>query len=162
MSPDASVRCRRSWSGASPWRTSPTTARRGRKCPRSTSSTAVLDEADCDLLLDVNNIHVNAVNHGYDPRAFLAALPGERIRYGHIAGHYVEAEDLRVDTHGADVIDPVWALLDLAYARFGVFPTLLERDFNIPPLDELVREVDRIKQIQQTHAARSARSAADA
>ncbi|WP_040733864.1 HvfB family MNIO-type RiPP peptide maturase [Thiocapsa marina] len=123
---------------------------------------AVLTEADCDLLLDVNNIHVNAVNHGYDPLAFLGALPGERIRYGHIAGHYVEAEDLRVDTHGADVIDPVWELLDLAYARFGVFPTLLERDFNIPPIDELVREVDRIKQIQQAHAARSARSAADA
>jgi uncharacterized protein (UPF0276 family) len=123
---------------------------------------AVLDEADCDLLLDVNNIHVNAVNHGYDPCAFLSALPGERIRYGHIAGHYVEAEDLRVDTHGADVIDPVWDLLDLAYARFGVFPTLLERDFNIPPLDELVREVDRIKQIQNVHAARSARYAADA
>ncbi|RKT43140.1 DUF692 domain-containing protein [Thiocapsa rosea] len=123
---------------------------------------AVLAEADCDLLLDVNNIHVNAVNHGYDPRAFLAALPGERIRYGHIAGHYVEAEDLRVDTHGADVIDPVWELLDLAYAHFGVFPTLLERDFNIPPVDELVREVDRIKTIQQVHAARSARSTADA
>jgi uncharacterized protein (UPF0276 family) len=123
---------------------------------------AVLDEADCDLLLDVNNIHVNAVNHGYDPCAFLSALPRERIRYGHIAGHYVEAEDLRVDTHGADVIDPVWDLLDLAYARFGVFPTLLERDFNIPPLDELVREVDRIKQIQNVHAARSARYAADA
>ena len=123
---------------------------------------AVLSEADCDLLLDVNNIHVNAINHGYDPRAFLAGLPGERIRYGHIAGHYVEAEDLRVDTHGADVIEPVWALLELAYDRFGVFPTLLERDFNIPPVDALAREVARIKQIQQIHAARSQRCMADA
>lgn len=123
---------------------------------------AVLIEADCDLLLDLNNIHVNAVNHGYDAGAFLAALPGERIRYGHIAGHYVEAEDLRIDTHGADVIDPVWELLALAYARFGVFPTLLERDFNIPPLDELMHEVDRIKQIQQLHEARAARRTADA
>ena len=104
----------------------------------------VIAEADCDLLLDVNNIYVNAINHGYDPYDFLARLPGERIRYGHIAGHYVEAEDLRVDTHGADVIDPVWDLLDAAYARFGVFPTLLERDFNIPPLPRLLDEVAMI------------------
>lgn len=101
----------------------------------------VIAEADCDLLLDVNNVYVNAINHGYDPYDFLARLPGERIRYGHIAGHYVEAEDLRVDTHGADVIDPVWDLLDAAYARLGVFPTLLERDFNIPPLPQLLDEV---------------------
>lgn len=101
----------------------------------------VIAEADCDLLLDVNNVYVNAVNHGYDPYDFLAQLPRARICYGHIAGHYVEAEDLRVDTHGADVIDPVWDLLDAAYARFGVFPTLLERDFNIPPLPQLLDEV---------------------
>jgi uncharacterized protein len=93
----------------------------------------VIAEADCDLLLDVNNIYVNAINHRYDPYDFLARLPGERICYGHIAGHYVEAADLRVDTHGADVIDPVWDLLAAAYDRFGVFPTLLERDFNIHP-----------------------------
>jgi uncharacterized protein (UPF0276 family) len=123
---------------------------------------AVLAEADCDLLLDVNNIYVNAINHGYDPRKFLVALPGDRIRYGHIAGHYREAEDLRVDTHGADVIDPVWALLDLAYERFGVFPTLLERDFNIPPLEGLVREVDRIHRIQETHREPAGRRAANA
>jgi uncharacterized protein len=121
---------------------------------------AVLVEADCDLLLDVNNIYVNGINHGYDPREFLAALPGDRIRYGHIAGHYEEAEDLRVDTHGADVIDPVWELLDLAYARFGVFPTLLERDFNIPPLEQLVREVDRIHRAQKTHRERAGRHSA--
>jgi hypothetical protein len=105
---------------------------------------AVIAEADCDLLLDVNNIHVNAINHHYDPKDFLARLPGERIVYAHIAGHYVEAEDLRVDTHGADVIDPVWDLLDLAHAHFGVFPTLLERDFNIPAMPELLCEVERI------------------
>jgi uncharacterized protein (UPF0276 family) len=115
--------------------------------------TAVLAEADCDLLLDVNNIHVNSVNHRYDPVAFLDALPGERIVYGHIAGHYVEAEDLRVDTHGADVIEPVWDLLHHAYRRFGVFPTLLERDFNIPPLDELSGEVAQIAAIQRQYAA---------
>ncbi len=110
---------------------------------------AVLTEADCGLHLDVNNIYVNGINHGYDPRAFIDRLPGERIVYCHVAGHYEEAEDLRVDTHGADVIDPVWALLEYAYRRFGVFPTLLERDFNIPPLPELLGEVETIARLQQ-------------
>lgn len=110
---------------------------------------AVLAEADCGLHLDVNNIYVNSINHHYDPQAFLKALPGERIWYAHVAGHYVEAEDLRVDTHGADVIDPVWDLLRAAYAHFGVFPTLLERDFNLPPVAELVGEVRHIERLQR-------------
>jgi uncharacterized protein len=114
---------------------------------------AVLEEADCGLLLDVNNVYVNAINHGYDAAEFLAALPGERVVYLHVAGHYVEAEDLRVDTHGAPVADPVWALLDRAYECFGVIPTLLERDFNIPPLAELRRELDIIRGLQKKHAA---------
>ena len=109
---------------------------------------AVLSEADCDLLLDVNNIYVNSINHRYDAESFLKALPADRIMYLHIAGHYQEAEDLLVDTHGADVIDPVWALLDKTYEHFGVIPTLLERDFNIPPLQELLKEVDAIASIQ--------------
>ncbi len=112
---------------------------------------AVLEKADCLLLLDVNNIYVNSINHRYDPKEYLAALPGHRIAYGHIAGHHNEAEDLIVDTHGATVIDSVWDLLDAAYAAFGVFPTLLERDFNFPPLDELLSEVSRIDQLQQKH-----------
>jgi uncharacterized protein (UPF0276 family) len=110
--------------------------------------TAVLDEADCDLLLDVNNIYVNSVNHRYDPVEFLCGLPGHRIAYGHIAGHDHEAEDLIVDTHGADVIAGVWALLEKAYELFGVFPTLLERDFNIPTVAELMREIGQIKLLQ--------------
>jgi uncharacterized protein (UPF0276 family) len=113
---------------------------------------AVLEEADCGLLLDVNNIYVNAVNHGYDPQQFLHALPGRRVVYAHVAGHYVEAEDLRVDTHGSDVCDPVWALLDAAYARFGVMPTLLERDFNIPAWPALERELSIIRDLQARHA----------
>ncbi|WP_018693173.1 HvfB family MNIO-type RiPP peptide maturase [Algicola sagamiensis] len=111
---------------------------------------AVLEEADCALLLDVNNIYVNSVNHRYDARTFLEALPTQRIMYGHIAGHYDEAEDLIVDTHGADVIEPVWELLAHAYQVHGVFPTLLERDFNIPPIEELLIEVNQIHQIQQS------------
>ncbi|WP_352887489.1 HvfB family MNIO-type RiPP peptide maturase [Sinimarinibacterium thermocellulolyticum] len=109
---------------------------------------AVVERADCDLLLDVNNVYVNSINHRYDPVQFLDGLPRERVRYMHIAGHYVEAEDLRVDTHGSSVIEPVWALLQHAYARFGVKPTLLERDFNIPPLPVLLGEVERIRTLQ--------------
>ncbi|MFC3032339.1 DUF692 domain-containing protein [Pseudoalteromonas fenneropenaei] len=110
---------------------------------------AILAETDCQLLLDVNNIYVNSVNHGYDAEQFLKALPSSRIAYGHIAGHYNEADDLIIDTHGADVIDPVWQLLQVAYQYHGVFPTLLERDFNIPPLADLMQEVRQIKAIQQ-------------
>ncbi len=110
---------------------------------------AVVEEADCGLLLDVNNIIVNSINHRYDPVAFLRALPGDRVVYGHIAGHYREAEDLRVDTHGAEVIDDVWSLLDTAYETFGVFPTLLERDFNFPPLTKLLEEVTQIGRAQE-------------
>jgi uncharacterized protein (UPF0276 family) len=110
---------------------------------------AVLEEADCKLLLDVNNIYVNSINHHYDAVEFMKALPAERIAYAHIAGHYNEADDLIVDTHGADVIETVWDLLDKAYEHFGVFPTLLERDFNIPPIPELVEEASRITMLQQ-------------
>jgi uncharacterized protein (UPF0276 family) len=106
---------------------------------------AVLDEADCDLLLDVNNIYVNSVNHRYDAVEFLKAMPAERIMYLHIAGHYTEADDLIVDTHGASVVDPVWSLLQQAYSEFGLLPTLLERDFNIPPLPELLEEVEQVR-----------------
>lgn len=110
---------------------------------------AVIRKADCALLLDVNNIYVNSINHRYDPYEFLASLPGERTAYIHIAGHYNEADDLRVDTHGMAVIDPVWQLLEKTYELFGVKPTLLERDFNIPPLSELLAEVNEIKIRQQ-------------
>ena len=105
---------------------------------------AVLEEADCALHLDINNIFVNSINHGFDAREYLAGIPASRIVYAHIAGHYREDDDLRVDTHGEDVAADVWDLLDEAYARHGVFPTLLERDFNIPPLGELLDEVDEI------------------
>ncbi len=111
-------------------------------------TSSILNESGCQMLLDVNNVYVNSINHKYDAKAFIKGLPSDKIVYGHIAGHYDEAEDLKVDTHGADVIEPVWELLEYAYLTHGVFPTLLERDFNIPPLNELLAEVKRIKQIQ--------------
>ncbi len=110
--------------------------------------TAVLEEADCGLLLDVNNIFVNAVNHDYEPLGFLHALPAERVWYFHTAGHFVEAPDLRVDTHGTSVCDQVWELLAAAYRQCGPVPTLLERDFNFPPFAELLDEVARIRRLQ--------------
>ena len=116
---------------------------------------AVLEQADCDLLLDVNNVFVNSINHGYDAHAFMRAMPAERVRYFHVAGHYTEAEDLRIDTHGDAVCDPVWDLLAEAYALFGPVPTLLERDFNLPPMEELLGEVAHIKRLQADAADQS-------
>lgn len=112
---------------------------------------AVLEEADCDLMLDINNIVVNSINHSYDASDFLRAMPAQRIRYFHLAGHYVEAEDLRIDTHGSAVDEQAWQLLADAYDVFGPVPTLLERDFNFPPIEELLDEVRRIKKLQQAH-----------
>ena len=112
---------------------------------------AVLDAADCDLLLDVNNIHVNAINHGYDAREFLTSMPSARVSSYHVAGHYDQADDLKIDTHGAAVKEDVWALLDAAYAGHGVKPTLLERDFNYPPYADLQCELRRIRDLQQVH-----------
>jgi len=128
----------------------------GQQMPEIDFINAVLSEADCDLLLDVNNIYVNSINHRYDAEAFLKALPAERVAYFHIAGHYDEADDLKVDTHGAAVIDPVWSLLETAYEHFGVVPTLLERDFNIPPLPELLAEAGQIADRQAQHAGTAA------
>ncbi len=111
---------------------------------------AVLELADCKLLLDVNNIYVNSVNHSYDALAFLKGLPTKRIAYGHVAGHYRQHDSLLIDTHGADVSDPVWALLSEAYQHHGLFPTLLERDFNIPDMQQLQLELEHIRRLQPT------------
>lgn len=111
---------------------------------------AVLELADCKLLLDVNNIYVNSVNHGYDASSFLKGLPTKRIAYGHVAGHYRQHDNLLIDTHGADVSDPVWALLSEAYQHHGLFPTLLERDFNIPDMQQLQLELAHIRRLQPT------------
>ena len=117
---------------------------------------AVLEEADCDLMLDINNIVVNSINHRYDAHEFMLKMPAERIRYFHLAGHYVEAEDLRIDTHGAAVDEQAWQLLADAYAHFGAVPTMLERDFNFPPIRELLDELARIRQLQSQADRREA------
>ncbi|MBU1190150.1 MAG: DUF692 domain-containing protein [Gammaproteobacteria bacterium] len=114
----------------------------------------VLEEADCDLQLDVNNAYVNSVNFDFDPWHFIESLPAERMVYMHVAGHYQEAADLIVDSHGAAVIDPVWQLLERTYAHLGTPPTLLERDFNLPPLNDLLDEVRHIRALQCLHRER--------
>ncbi len=115
---------------------------------------AILKRADCDLLLDVNNVYVNSINHRYNPVDFINALLGQRIAYLHIAGHYDEAEDLKVDTHGAAVKADVWDLLTHTYQVHGLKPTLLERDFNFPPFAELLDEVQQIRQRQLPFSAK--------
>ena len=109
---------------------------------------AILEKADCNMLLDVNNVYVNSVNHNYDPMSFIRDMPADRIEYLHVAGHYLEDDGIIVDTHGADIIDPVWALLDQTYQCIGIRPTLLERDFNIPPIEILMKEIVHIKATQ--------------
>ena len=118
---------------------------------------AVLDEADCDLLLDINNLYVNAHNHGYDAAGFLARVPARRVACLHVAGHYDHAPDLKIDTHGASVRPDVWDLLASAYQHLGNLPTLLERDFNLPPLAELLDEVACIRELQHAAYAREVR-----
>ena len=116
---------------------------------------AVIEESDCRLLLDVNNVFVNSTNHGFDAKDYLRKIPTDRISYLHIAGHYEEASDLLVDTHGASVKQNVWDLLDFTYQQHGVVPTLLERDFNIPSVPELLSEIDVIKRLQNNNSGRT-------
>jgi len=112
----------------------------------------VIKRSGCKMLLDVNNVFVNATNHQFNPKEYIQSLPSESIEYLHIAGHFDEADDLLVDTHGADVKPQVWDLLKLAYECHGVLPTLLERDFNFPSVSELLNEVNTIKHYQQEAA----------
>ncbi|NNP75629.1 hypothetical protein A7P54_04240 [Acinetobacter sp. Ac_3412] len=109
----------------------------------------VLLKADCELLLDVNNVYVNSINHGSDAYGFIDAMPKDRIRYLHVAGHEQVEKNLLIDTHGAAISDPVWQLLQYTYQVCGVKPTLLERDFNIPSWQQLQNELTSIKKMQQ-------------
>lgn len=113
---------------------------------------AIVKESGCFFHLDVNNVYVNSQNFNFDPINYLKSLPLEQVGYMHVAGHYVEDDGVIIDTHGADVIDPVWQLLEHCYAmdRFDALttPICLERDFNIPPLADLLEELNTIRDIQ--------------
>ncbi|MBO9619560.1 MAG: DUF692 domain-containing protein [Niabella sp.] len=112
---------------------------------------AILEAADCDLLLDVNNVYVNGFNHQYDPKAFLKELPMDRVAYIHMAGHEQVSETLIIDTHGEAIIDPVYDLYAFAMQLLHRdVPVLLERDFNFPQLEELQAEMEQLNKIKQT------------
>ncbi|MBI5730839.1 MAG: DUF692 domain-containing protein [Ignavibacteriales bacterium] len=109
---------------------------------------SIVKEADCNLLLDVNNIYVNAFNHKYDAKSFIENLPLDKVEYIHMAGHEQVAPDLIIDTHGEPIIDPVYELFDFTVQKLpNTVPVLLERDFNIPELKELQYELNRLENI---------------
>jgi uncharacterized protein len=115
----------------------------------------VAQRADCLLLLDVNNIYVSSVNHEFDPLEYLQAIPVDRVQQIHLAGHENHGDYL-IDTHDHPVPDPVWELYDAAVRRFGNVSTMIERDDNIPPLEELVAELDIARRSAERALARAA------
>lgn len=117
----------------------------------STFISSILEEADCNLLLDVNNVYVNAFNHKYDAKDFIKKLPLERVAYIHMAGHERVAPDLIIDTHGKAIIDPVYELFDWTIQRMQPVPVLLERDFNFPEMNELQNELIQLESICKKH-----------
>ncbi len=116
----------------------------------------VAERADCHLLLDVNNVYVSSVNHGFDPMAYLRGIPVERVQQFHLAGHR-NMGDYLIDTHDEPVCEEVWQLFHAAVERFGAVSTMIERDDNIPDLDVLLAELERARDI--TMLARAAMSA---
>lgn len=109
----------------------------------------IVKRTDCELLLDVNNVYVNAFNHKYDAKSFITKLPLDKVKYIHMAGHYQVNEQLIIDTHGADVIEPVYDLFQFTIEQIRQdIPVLLERDFNIPELDLLQKEINNLREIK--------------
>ncbi len=107
----------------------------------------IIEETDCNLLLDVNNVYVNAFNHKYDAKTFIQSLPLNKVQYIHMAGHKKISDSLIIDTHGSPIIDPVFDLFEWTIERIDPVPVLLERDFNIPELPELLKEANQLENI---------------
>ena len=110
----------------------------------------VAEQSDCLILLDINNIYVSSRNHGFDPHDFLAGIPAHRVQQFHLAGHE-QGETLIIDTHDAPIIDPVWDLYAAASRKFGMVSTMIERDDHMPPLAELLGELDSARAIAGVH-----------
>lgn len=108
----------------------------------------IAERADCLILLDINNIYVSAHNHNFDPYTYLQAMPCERVYQFHLAGH-TRQDDLIIDTHDQSIADPVFELYAAAVQRFGRVSTMIERDDNIPPLSELLDELDKVRSIAE-------------
>lgn len=111
----------------------------------------IITEADCYMLLDVNNVFVNAFNHQYNAKEFIQGLPLDKVSYIHMAGHEQVEPDLIIDTHGEDIIEPVYDLFDYTTQRVQPVPVLLERDFNIPALHHLQSEINKLEKIVTNH-----------
>ena len=109
--------------------------------------TEIVNRAGCNLLLDVNNVYVNAFNHNYDAREYIHALPLEKVAYIHMAGHEQVEPDLIIDTHGQPIIDPVYELFEWTIQKMDPVPVLLERDYNFDELDQLQSELDQLRTI---------------
>ena len=107
----------------------------------------IVEESGCKLLLDVNNVYVNGFNHKYDPKEFIGKLPLDKVAYIHMAGHEQVEPDLIIDTHGEAIIDPVYDLFDWTIEKINPVPVLLERDFNIPEMEELNGELSKLRSI---------------
>ncbi|WP_066628023.1 HvfB family MNIO-type RiPP peptide maturase [Labilibacter marinus] len=123
----------------------------GAEMDEATFVKAIVEEADCELLLDVNNVYVNAFNHGYDAIDFINKMPLDKVSYIHMAGHEKVSDDLIIDTHGQPIIDPVYELFDSTLRKMNPVPVLLERDFNFENFDAIVEEFGQLKSI--THKA---------
>jgi len=115
----------------------------------------VAQRADCAILLDINNIYVSSVNHGFDPLTYLQSMPKDRVRQFHLAGHS-DLEGHLIDTHDHPIVEPVWDLYCAAVAQFGAVPTMIERDDNIPPLGELVAELQIARELGRRHTRQAA------
>jgi uncharacterized protein len=120
---------------------------------------AIAEAADCELLVDINNIYVSSRNHGFDPLRYLQALPTARVRQFHLAGHSHNGA-LCIDTHDHPVCAAVWQLYQQAVDLFGSIPVMIERDDNIPPLSELVNELDQARDICSSDQRRKSNAAA--
>ena len=119
---------------------------RGDEMPEWDFVAELARRADCLLLLDVNNVHVSAANHGFDPRRYIDAIPAARVRQIHLAGHEDRGDHL-VDTHDRPVCQAVWDLYAYTAARIGMRPTMIERDDHFPPLAELLDELDQARMV---------------
>ena len=107
----------------------------------------ILERSDCTMLLDVNNVYVNAFNHQYDAQTFIKNLPLDKVAYMHMAGHKKISDDLIIDTHGSPIIDPVFDLFEWTIQYLKPIPVLLERDFNFPEMSELLNEAHHLESI---------------
>ncbi len=116
---------------------------------------SIVEKSGCQLLLDVNNVYVNAFNHQYNAKEFIGSLPLEHVAYIHMAGHTQVSDDLIIDTHGENIIDPVYELFEWVVQRINPVPVLLERDFNIPELTQLNNELNSLRAIMGKHSQKA-------